>query len=181
MKVYMFLADGFETVEALAPIDVFRRAGVEIHTVSISGNIEVTSSHDVVVEADCLLEEIDITDGDALILPGGYPGYVNLAENEVVGQPLRTYYDSGRFVAAICGAPTVLQRYGVAKGSRVAVHHGCVDEMKDYVLTGHDVEQDRHLITASGAGHAVEFALALLYALQGERKVAHVKEGMELH
>ena len=138
MKVYMFLADGFETVEALAPIDVFRRAGVEIHTVSISGNIEVTSSHDVVVEADCLLEEIDITDGDALILPGGYPGYVNLAENEVVGQTLRTYYDSGRFVAAICGAPTVL-------------------------------------------GHAVEFALALLYALQGERKVAHVKEGMELH
>ena len=121
------------------------------------------------------------SDGDALILPGGYPGYVNLAENEVVGQTLRTYYDSGRFVAAICGAPTVLQRYGVAKGSRVAVHHSCAGEMKDYVISSHNVEQDRHLITASGAGHAVEFALALLYALQGERKVAHVKEGMELH
>ena len=180
MKVYMFLADGFETVEAMAPIDVIRRADVEIHTVSISGNIEVTSSHDVVVEADCLLEEIDIMDGDALILPGGYPGYVNLAECEAVGKALKAYYDSGRFVGAICGAPTVLQRYGVAKGSRVAVHHSCTGEMKDYILSSHNVEQDRHLITASGAGHAVEFGLALLYALQGERKVAHVRDGMEL-
>jgi len=180
MKVYLFLAQGFETVEALAPVDTFTRAGVEIDTVSITDDLAVTSSHQVETKADCLLKEIDINNGDALILPGGFPGYKNLAEAQEVGEAARKYYDSGRLLAAICGAPTILQCYGIARGSRITCHHTVKEQMTDFIYTGQDVEQDRNLITAIGAGHAFDFSLALLYALQGEEKVRKVKLGLEL-
>jgi len=180
MKVYLFLAPGFETVEALAPVDTFKRAGVDIYTVSITNSLSVTSSHQVETKANCLLKQIDINDGDALILPGGFPGYKNLAQTEAVGEAARKYYESGRLLAAICGAPTILQHYGIARGSRITCHHTVKDQMTDFVYTGQDVEQDHNLITAIGAGHSFDFSLALLYALQGEEKVTHVKSGLEL-
>lgn len=180
MKVYLFLADGFETVEALAPVDTFRRAGIDICTVSITKSLTVVSSHGVETKADCCVDGLDMDDGDALILPGGYPGYKHLADNETVGETAKRYYDTGRLLGAICAGPTVLQRYGIAKGSRITCHHTCKNEMTDYVYTGKDVEQDHNLITAIGAGHAFDFSLAILYALQGFDKVAHVKSGLEL-
>jgi 4-methyl-5(b-hydroxyethyl)-thiazole monophosphate biosynthesis len=180
MKIYLFLADGFETVEALAPVDVFKRAHLDIQTVSITDSKTVTSSHGVAVQADCCLKENDLSDGDALILPGGFPGYKNLCDSKVVGETVRKYYISGKVVGAICGAPTVLQCYGIAKGSRITCHHTVKEQMTDFTYTGKDVEQDRNLITSIGAGHAFDFALALLYSLQGGEKVDKVKAGLEL-
>lgn len=180
MKIYLFLAEGFETVEALAPVDVFRRAHLDIQTVSITDSTTVKSSHGVTVQADCCLTGIDLKDGDALILPGGFPGYKNLVESKAVGAAVRNYYKSGRIVGAICGAPTVLQSNGIAKGSRITCHHSVREQMTDFVYTGKDVEQDHNLITSIGAGHAFDFALALLYALQGGEKVDKVKAGLEL-
>lgn len=180
MKVYMFLADGFELVEAMSPIDVLRRAGVETHTVSLTDSLLVDSAQGVTVMTDCAIDEIDLSDGDAVILPGGYPGFKNLAENAQVGQVVKDYYGSGRLVAAICGAPTVLKINGVAEGKRVTCHHSVADQMTGYKLEKQDVVQDGNLITSSGAGHGVEFGLAILYALQGGDKVDDVKHGMEL-
>ena len=120
MKVYMFVADGFECVEALAPIDVMNRAGVELKRVAVGGSLDVCSSHGLVsLRCDMLVEDADLSDGDAIILPGGNPGYVNLRSSELVCDAVRTYYNSGRLVAAICGAPTVLAMAGVAHGCRV--------------------------------------------------------------
>ena len=180
MKIYILLAEGFETIEAMAPIDIFRRAGVNIESVSITDSPIVLSSQGVETKADRILKETDMDEGDALILPGGYPGYKNLAESEEVGEIVKDYFKSGRVIGAICGAPTVLARYGVAKGYRVTSFHTTKEEMKDYIYTGKPVEQDRNIITAIGAGHAIDFGLALLYALQGGEKVAAVKAGMEL-
>lgn len=180
MKIYILLAEGFETIEALAPIDVFRRAGMNIESISITDNLMVTSSQGIEVKADRILKDVDIDDGDALILPGGYPGYKNLADTLEVGEAVRKYMETGRIVGAICGAPTILKQYGIAQGYRLTSHHSTKDEMTGYVYTGRGVEQDRNLITAIGAGHSVEFGLALLYALQGGDKVAAVKSGMEI-
>lgn len=180
MKIYMFLADGFEVVEAMGPIDVLRRAGVEIHTVSLTDSLLVDSAQGVTVMADCALDEIDLSDGDAVILPGGYPGFKNLAESTQVGAIVKEYFDSGRLVAAICGAPTVLKVNNVAEGKRLTCHYSVADQMTGYKFEKQPVVQDGNLITSSGAGHAVEFGLAILYALQGGDKVDDVKRGMEL-
>ena len=180
MKVYLFLAEGFETVEALAPVDTFTRAGVEICTISISNSLTVTSSHHVETKADCLLKDIDLNDGDALILPGGFPGYKNLVESESVGAAAKKYYETCRLLGAICGAPTILQYYGIARGSRITCHHSVKEQMTDFIYTGKDVERDGNLITAIGAGHAFDFSLALLEVLEGKEKVAKVKLGLEL-
>jgi 4-methyl-5(b-hydroxyethyl)-thiazole monophosphate biosynthesis len=108
-RVYILLAEGFECVEALAPIDVMNRAGVELKRVAVGGNLSVSSSHGLVsLMCDVLIEDADLSDGDAIILPGGNPGYINLRNSELVRNAVRNYYNSGRLVAAICGAPTVL-------------------------------------------------------------------------
>lgn len=180
MKVYVFLAEGFETVEAFGPIDVLRRAGVETHTVSLTDSLLVESAQGVTTMADCALDEIDLSDGAAVILPGGFPGFKNLAENEKVGEIVRSYYDSGRLVCAICGAPTVLKVNGVAEGRRLTCHYSVIDQMNGYQVVRDDVVKDHNLITSSGAGHSVEFGLAILGELLKGDKVDDVKRGMEL-
>lgn len=180
MKVFLLLADGFETIEALGPVDVLRRAGVDVQTVSISSSHAVRSSHGVEVKADTTLTETDFSEGQALILPGGFPGYRNLAENAAVGEQSKAYFDSGRLVCAICGAPTVLKRYGVGTGLHVTCHHSVKDEMEGYLYTGADVEHDKNLITGIGAGHSVDFALEILTTLCGAEAAKKVKHGMEL-
>lgn len=180
MKVYILLAEGFETIEALTPVDVFHRAGVDVETVSIGRSLEVTSSHGVSVHADSLLADRDLTDGDALVLPGGNPGYKNLAANETVGSIAKRYFESGRLLGAICGAPTVLERYKIGVGLKVTCHHSVKDGIPSFRYTGRDVEHEQNLVTAIGAGHSIDFALELLKALQGMDAVERVKHGMEL-
>ena len=181
MKAYILLAEGFETVEALGPADVFKRAGVEYKLVSISSDQNVTSSHGVRVQADCCLGDgSQVEDGDVLVLPGGYPGYVNLRSNEEVCRLAWNYYESGRLLAAICGAPTLLQQEGLAVGARITCHHSVKDDMKNFVYTGKIVERDGNLITAIGAGRSFDFALAIVEALLGNGAVDKIKGGLEL-
>lgn len=179
-KVYLLLADGFETIEALSPVDIFRRAGVDIKTVSISNSLTVTSSHKITVKADLLVGESMLDDGDMIVLPGGYPGYENLGKSADVGALVKKYYKEGKYVAAICGAPTVLAKYGVAEGSRITCHHTAIEEMKAYQYVGGSVVVDGNLITADGAGHSIDFGLALARVLCDEAAVNKVMKGMEL-
>lgn len=180
MIAYILLADGFECMEVIAPIDVFRRAKVKITTVSLSETLIVTASNGVEIKADATLGDVDVLSGDALILPGGYPGYVNLSNNDAVGRAARLYYETHRLLGAICGAPVVLQRYGIGKGSRITCHRTVKDQMTDFQYTGADVERDGQLVTAIGAGHALDFALTLLNILCGPEFVEKVKPGLEI-
>ena len=180
-RVYILLADGFECVEALAPIDVMNRAGVELKRVAVGGNLNVTSSHGLVsLACDMLIEEADLSDGVALILPGGNPGYINLRNSELVCAAVRDYYNSGRLVAAICGAPTVLAAAGVARGCSVTCQTTVVEEMGDYHFVGGSVVEDDNLITAAGAGLSVDFSLALAERLVDTETLSRVRRGMEV-
>ena len=180
-KVYILLADGFECVEALAPIDVMHRAGVELKRVAVGRNLDVTSSHGLMtLRCDMLLGDSLLEDGDALILPGGNPGYINLRNSEAVCRVVRHYWGSGRLVAAICGAPTVLAAAGVAHGHRVTCHTSVIDDMGDYLYEGDRVVEQDNLITAAGAGISIDFALAIAARLVGAETLSRVRQGMEV-
>ena len=123
-KVYQFMADGFEDVEALIPVDVLRRGGVDIKTVSIMGRLEVESAHGVTIKADMLFEDADLSDADLLMLPGGMPGASNLDAHEGVKAALVKQAEAGKMVSAICAAPFVLGKLGILKGKRATCYPG---------------------------------------------------------
>lgn len=180
MKAYILLAYGFETIEALTPLDILRRCGIDAKTISINGSLEVVSSHGLKVEADQLLCE-GASDGDMLILPGGFPGYANLREDPKVLSLVQEYCAAERYVAAICGAPTVLKAAGVAKGKKITCHSSVLDEVKgDYDCTCADVECDGKIVTGKGAGLSLQFALRLAELLAPASVVEKVKQGLQL-
>ena len=180
-KVYMLVAEGFECVETLAPIDVLHRAGVQVIRVAVSSDLSVVSSHNLMrLECDVLLADVDMSDGDALILPGGNPGYINLGASEGVRAAVRDFYGSGRIVAAICGAPTVLALADVARGANITCHSSVVSRMDGYDYHREGVVEYGNLITAAGAGRSIEFALAIARRLVGSDTIAAVCQGMEL-
>lgn len=180
-RAYIFIAEGFEAVETLAPIDVMNRAGVELVRVAVGGCLDVTSSHGLVtLRCDALLEDIDMCDGEAVILPGGNPGYLNLRNSTKVCRVVANYYNDGRLVAAICGAPTVLVAAGVARGRNITCHSSVVGDMGDYRYVGGAVVEDGNLITAAGAGVSVEFALAVAARLVSADALSRTRRGMEV-
>lgn len=186
-KAFIFLADGFETVEGMAPVDFLRRCGIDIKTVSISESCNVMCSHGVKMitdlaagsDEDSTVRNI-IEEGDMIILPGGYPGYVNLGNSQIVNKIVTEYYYNGKWVAAICGAPAAIAKFGVAKGSRITCHFSVKDKMEDYVYTGKRVEQDKNLITSRGAGLSIEFAIRLASVLSDEETVRTLLHKLEI-
>ena len=180
MKVYILLADGFETIEALTPLDILRRCGIDVKTASITDSLEVISSHGLKVQADTLLSP-EVADGEMVILPGGFPGYVNLRENQKVLSLVREYFEAGKYVAAICGAPTVLKEAGVVNDKKITCHSSVLDEMKgDYCCTCADVECDGKIITGKGAGLSLPFALRLAEILAPASVIDKVKQGLQI-
>lgn len=180
-RVYILLADGFEVIEALAPIDVLCRAGVEVRRIAVGGSLDVTSSHNhATLHCDALIEDSCLSDGDAVILPGGNPGYINLRNSDAVRSVVREFMANGGLVAAICGAPTVLASAGVAHGRRITCHSSVVADMEGYDYVGGDVVEDDNLITGAGAGVSVEFALAVAARLVDSDVLSHTRRGMEV-
>jgi 4-methyl-5(b-hydroxyethyl)-thiazole monophosphate biosynthesis len=178
-KVYVLLAQGFETVEALSQVDVCRRCKINVVTVSIDNNISVTSSHGIEIKANQLIKDTNFDDGDVIVLPGGFPGYMNLAESEDVLNVVKHYDEQGKIVAAICGAPYVLAVAGIAKGRRVTYHHSIKDMMEGYNYTGEKATIDGHLITGRGAGCSFDFAIAIMSQLCDQETITHLKAGLE--
>ena len=179
-KAYILLAEGFETIEALTPLDVLVRSGVEVRTLAIGSGYDVRSAQGVVVMADGLLSATDMSDGDALILPGGYPGYENLGKSSEVLRWVGNYFENGKIVAAICGAPTVLALAGVGYGKEITAHTSVTSELADYKVSSNDVVCSDNLITGKGAGLSLPFAFAIAEALTSTETVANVKDKMEL-
>jgi len=166
--IYEFLAEGFEELEAIAPLDILRRAGVEVQSVGIGGRI-VTGSHGIAVTCDITSKEINREACEGVILPGG-PGRTNLARSDEVLEMLRITAQRGGMIAAICGAPEILGLLGLLEGKRACCFPGCEKDLLGAEIFYDPVVTDGNIITSRGAGTAILFALALVEYLVSPEK-----------
>ncbi|MCQ2221508.1 MAG: DJ-1/PfpI family protein [Prevotella sp.] len=180
-KVYEFLANGTEEIEALITVDVLRRGGVDIKTVSISGNKFIESSHGIVIKCDQTIEESDFSDADMLLLPGGLPGSTNLLKHEGVREALTKQNNAGKKIGAICAAPMVLGDLGILEGKRATCYPGCEDTMKGAEYTGELFTIDGNIITGEGPAATFPYAYAILGMFADESVVEGLKEGMRFN
>lgn len=176
-KILVPLAQGFEEIEAIAGIDVIRRADVEVITVSL-GDLKVKGAHDVVVLADKSIDEIDANEFDGILLPGGMPGSTNLRDDERVINAVKSLNKSGKLVSAICAAPIVLEKAGVLKGKKATCYPGFDEEMPSCSYMDDRVVVDGNVITGKGPGAALEFAFKVVDYLVGEETVNKLKGEM---
>ncbi len=174
-KAYLFLAYGFEEVEALTAVDLLRRAGVEVITVSITNKNMVTGAHSIPVVADIKLDESSFDDADAIIVPGGQPGVDNLMACAKVIDVVKRNYDEGKLIGAICAAPMLLGGMGLLEGRKATSYPGCEGALKGADISEDKVCADGNIITSRGVGTAIEFALALIRALEGDKKANEIK------
>ena len=152
MKTYGMLAPGFEIVEATLPIDIMRRAGIDVQTVSITPFNEVEASNGVVIVADLLLEDTNLLDGDMIYLPGGMPGATNLSDCDPLNDYIMEYNAEGKWLAAICAAPLVFGRLGLLKGKNATCYPGFEPELKGATPLKQTVVRDKNIITGCGPG-----------------------------
>lgn len=165
--VYVLLGTGFEEVEAIAPVDLMRRAGIQVQTVGITGKT-VAGSHKIPVEADILPENMDLESMDMIVLPGGLGGVASARASQAALDALRWGWEHDRFVAAICAGPTVLADLGIPDGRKATCFPGCEGQMgKADMVPGVAALRDGKLITGTSAGCAIPFALELIKALKG--------------
>ena len=176
--IYVFLADGFEEVEALTPVDVLRRAGLKVVTVSVMENKVVEGAHGVHVVADALFADIDKDAADMLLLPGGMPGATNLDAHEGLSELVKAYAEAGKPLAAICAAPLVYGKRGLLRGKKVTCYPGFEGFLEGAEYTAALVEQDGNFITGKGPGAAMDFAFAVVEKFCGAEKVRDLKQGM---
>lgn len=179
---YLFLATGFEDMEAIATIDILRRAGIEVKSVSITDTKEVTSAHGITITADVLFDETDFSDAIWLILPGGLPGATNLAAYKPLTTLLTEHNRAGRNIAAICASPAVvLAPLGILDGREAVCYPGFEDKMPNAKKGFTPVVTDGNIITANGPASAVLFALSIVAKTKGEEIAREVAEGLLLY
>ncbi len=164
--IYVFFADGFEEIEALTPVDVLRRAGLDVVTVGVTGK-SVTGSHGITVECDVCISEVAPRDIQAVVLPGGLPGTTNLEADNKVQEFIDIANNEGAIVGAICAAPSILGHKGLLDGKRATCYTGFEKELVGAVTTGEPAVRDGNIVTGRGAGAAFEFAFELLDAVTG--------------
>ena len=172
------LADGFEEVEALAPVDMLRRAGVNVLTVGVTGEA-VRGSHGIVVAADITAKEMDMAGAEMIVLPGGMPGTLNLEANATVQKAIRYCAENGLLIGAICAAPSILGHAGLLENRHAVCFPSFELELKGSIATDDFVCRDGNIITAKGMGVSLEFALKLLEALKGPETAEKVRTSLQ--
>ncbi len=176
--IYVFMANGFEDVEALAPIDIMRRAGLQVQMVSINEDNLVESAHGVKMICDINLRDVQWAAAQLLVLPGGLPGATHLDECEPLRQGLLQHYAAGKPVAAICAAPQVLGHLGLLKGVRATCYPGFETELEGATYTAALVERDGQVVTGKGPGAAMAFGYALVELMGKQAEADQLREGM---
>ena len=171
---YLFFATGFEEVEALTVLDILRRGGVDCKTVSVMGDYDVITSYMATVRADLLFEETDLTDGDMLILPGGIPGTPNLKAHSGLADLIKQYKDAGKYLAAVCAAPTVYGEMGLLEGRNATCYPGMEDGLIGANKLTDKVVCDGQFITSRGMGTCIDFGLKLLSLLESQEKADEI-------
>ena len=176
--IFVFLAEGFEEIEALTPVDVLRRAGLSVQTVSIMDEQIVTGAHGVPVLADTMFAEIQPEDAEMILLPGGLPGATNLDAHDGLNRMILDFAAAEKPLAAICAAPLVLGNRGLLQGKRATCYPGFETYLQGAEYTAALVEKDGNIITGKGPGAAMEFAFAIVEKYCGIDKVNELKQGM---
>lgn len=177
-KVYIFLADGFEDIEGLTVVDLMRRAGIQITTVSIKDTKEITTSHNITLLADAVFGETDFSDADMLVLPGGMPGTKYLKECKPLTDLLESFYNKGGKVAAICAAPTVFAALGFLNGRKATAYPSCMEDLGGAIRSEENVVIDGNVTTSRGLGTAIDFSLSLIGQLLGEEKAEEIAKSV---
>lgn len=167
-KIAVYLAEGFEEIEAISIIDVLRRAEFNVTTVSIEKYLEVTGSHGIKIIADKLFDDVDCEMPDMIILPGGMPGAANLNNHLGLREQILNFNESKKYLAAICAAPLVFGSLGILKDKKVTCYPGYENQLHGAIATGENMEVTDNIITGKGAGVAIKFALKIVEIFKGK-------------
>ncbi len=164
---YILLGTGFEETEAVAPLDLMRRAGIPVATVGLNGKT-IVGSHGIPVTADLTIEEMDLTSLEGIILPGGLRGVASIRESRLAMDAIQFAWDNQKLTAAICAGPTVLAALGIPDGKNAVCYPGCEGQMGSARMVHAPAVIDGNLVTGTSAGCAIPFGLALIAAIQGQ-------------
>ncbi|MBP3633691.1 MAG: DJ-1/PfpI family protein [Oscillospiraceae bacterium] len=175
--VYIILGTGFEEVEAVAPCDILRRGGVEVKFAGIGGKL-IKGGNGITVQADCTVEEMDLTAMDMIVLPGGMGGVNSILGCEAALSAVTYAYENGKYVAAICAAPTILAKLGVTDGKHAVVYPGMEAQMGSAMMENTDAVRDGKVLTGRAPGAALEFGYLLLKTLKDEETSQRIRSGM---
>lgn len=175
-KIAVFFATGYEEIEALTVVDLCRRANIQTTMVSVTGERRVIGSHDISVEMDALLEEVDFSTFNMMVLPGGLPGTTNLEKNEMLMTALDTHYNLDKWVAAICAAPSIFGHRGYVKNKKAGIYPGLEKELIEANVSFDSVSIDGNMITSRGMGTAISFSLSIIEALESKEAADLWKE-----
>ena len=178
-KAYILIADGFEEVEGLTAVDLMRRAGIEVVMTSIKDDLNITGARGIKVIADITIDEMD-DDAQMLILPGGMPGTNYLKQSEKVKNAILKYNEAGKYLAAICAAPTVYGEMGLLRGKKATCYPGLEAGLIDAMWPGEGskVVRDGQFITSRGVGTAIDFALELISVLIDDKKAEEIAKSV---
>lgn len=178
MRVLVPLASGVEELEAVTLIDVLRRGGLDVTSAALSETLPVKGSRNITLLADAAWSSLDPADFDALVLPGGGTGTENLAADPRIRDAVRSFHEEGKYVAAICAAPTVLARAGILEGRRATCYPTCAEELGEAYDDAAPVIADGNVITSQGPGTAMLFALVLVQHFAGDDVARKVADGL---
>lgn len=177
MKIIVFLADGFEEVEALTVVDYLRRVDIEVEMVSITDDKKVAGAHQIEVIADKIISEIgNLESYDGLVIPGGLPGATNLRDDKKVIEIVKKMNDDKNLISAICAGPIVLEKAGIIKDKKITSYPGFEDQLKSSTYLETSLVKDGNIITSRGPSLAVDFALEIVNYLLGEEKEEELKK-----
>lgn len=169
-KIAVFFAEGYEEIEALTVVDICRRCGLDVNMVSVTEDMLVKSSHGVSVQMDTTISRVDFSEYDMLVLPGGMPGTKKLEANEALMAQVDAFYAAGKYIAAICAAPSIFGHRGILKGRKACSYPSFESHLEGADVTAGPVEISDHVITSRGMGTAIDFALAIVEVFCGREK-----------
>ncbi len=177
MKIKMLIAEGFEEIEAITLIDLLRRAGYDLKTISINQNSEIEGAHKIKIITDMVFDDVSFNDTDILMLPGGVPGVPNLVSENKVLDLVKNFYNQKKFIVAICAASFVLERAGIITGRKITCYPTWEDKITSAIIKRKNVVVDGKIITARGVGAAIDLGLKLveLFSSKKESKILKQK------
>lgn len=167
MRIGVFFGERFEEIEALTTVDILKRAGYDVETVSVGHSHHVGGSHSIIIKTEFTVDDVWFKNYDCLILPGG-PGHTNLEKCSLLMKYVKKFNEEGKLLAAICAAPSILGRAGVLEGKKATCFPGYEDQCKGAIMTGEEAVWDKNVITGRSAGCAVPFALKIIEAISGK-------------
>ncbi len=176
--IYVFLAEGFEEIEAVTTVDILRRANCDVKTVGITNKL-VKGTNNIVIDADITSKEINKKDIDMIILPGGMPGTINLENSDIVKDCINYCVEKEKYIAAICAAPSILGHMGILEGKKAICYPGFEKDLKGAELIKDNVCIDKNIITAKGPGSSINFALTLVGLILGKHISEKIKESLK--